>query len=99
MIDLVPRLPVWVRMQSPVSLFIWNCLFIYVLEFVQKIENQVARINGIFLLTKEDGVVTISEDRTIRVLLKRDSGQYWPSIVEFLTSVPTALYYDENTMW
>jgi len=67
-------------------------------EFVQKIENQVARINGIFLLTKEDGVVTIAEDRTIRVLLKRDSGQYWPSIVEFLTSVPTALYYDENTM-
>lgn len=71
----------------------------FFIEFVQKIDNQVARINAIHLLTKEDGVVTISEDRSIRVLLKRDSGQFWPSIVEFLTSVPTSLYYDENSMW
>uniref|UniRef100_A0A7E4ZUI4 FYVE-type domain-containing protein n=1 Tax=Panagrellus redivivus TaxID=6233 RepID=A0A7E4ZUI4_PANRE len=67
-------------------------------EFLTKIDNQIARINGIFLLAKEDGVVTIGEDRTIRVLLKRDNDQFWPSIVEYLTSVPTAFYFDENTL-
>uniref|UniRef100_A0AC34F2P7 FYVE-type domain-containing protein n=1 Tax=Panagrolaimus sp. ES5 TaxID=591445 RepID=A0AC34F2P7_9BILA len=67
-------------------------------EFISKIENQIARINAIYLLQKEDGVITISEDRAIRVLLKRDSGQFWPSIVEFLTSVPLSLYYDEDTL-
>lgn len=67
------------------------------------------------MLQKEDGVITISEDRAIRVLLKRDSGepkivltncfnllidsgQYWPSIVEFLTSVPLSLHYNEDTL-
>uniref|UniRef100_A0A669DKI8 WD repeat and FYVE domain containing 2 n=1 Tax=Oreochromis niloticus TaxID=8128 RepID=A0A669DKI8_ORENI len=32
------------------------------------------------IIPKEDGVISVSEDRTIRVWLKRDSGQYWPSI-------------------
>lgn len=52
----------------------------------------------IILLTKEDGVLTIGEDRTVRFILKRDSGQFWPSIVEYLPNVPTALSYDEESM-
>lgn len=68
------------------------------LDLVQKLEAQIARVTKIILLTKEDGVLTIGEDRTVRFILKRDSGQFWPSIVEYLPNVPTALSYDEESM-
>ncbi|KAH7699457.1 Protein WDFY-2 [Aphelenchoides avenae] len=67
-------------------------------DLVQKLEAQIARVTKIILLTKEDGVLTIGEDRTVRFILKRDSGQFWPSIVEYLPNVPTALSYDEESM-
>uniref|UniRef100_A0A673YWG6 WD repeat and FYVE domain containing 1 n=1 Tax=Salmo trutta TaxID=8032 RepID=A0A673YWG6_SALTR len=55
---------------------------------LNKIEGHSDAVNAAVLIPKEDGVITVSEDRTIRVWLKRDSGQYWPSIyhTEFLLS-------------
>uniref|UniRef100_A0AAZ3PYI6 FYVE-type domain-containing protein n=2 Tax=Salmonidae TaxID=8015 RepID=A0AAZ3PYI6_ONCTS len=47
---------------------------------LNKIEGHSDAVNAAVLIPKEDGVITVSEDRTIRVWLKRDSGQYWPSI-------------------
>uniref|UniRef100_A0A673LAM1 WD repeat and FYVE domain-containing protein 1-like n=1 Tax=Sinocyclocheilus rhinocerous TaxID=307959 RepID=A0A673LAM1_9TELE len=47
---------------------------------LNKIEGHSDGVNAAVLIPKEDGVITVSEDRTIRVWLKRDSGQYWPSI-------------------
>uniref|UniRef100_A0A8C9WPE0 WD repeat and FYVE domain containing 1 n=1 Tax=Scleropages formosus TaxID=113540 RepID=A0A8C9WPE0_SCLFO len=47
---------------------------------VNKIEGHQDAVNAAVLIPKEDGLITVSEDRTIRVWLKRDSGQYWPSI-------------------
>uniref|UniRef100_A0A8B9GMJ2 WD repeat and FYVE domain containing 1 n=1 Tax=Astyanax mexicanus TaxID=7994 RepID=A0A8B9GMJ2_ASTMX len=47
---------------------------------LNKIEGHQDAVNAAVLIPKEDGVITVSEDRTIRVWLKRDSGQYWPSI-------------------
>ena len=42
----------------------------------------------------EDGVITISSDRSVRVWLLRDSGQYWPSICHYYTdTAPTSLSY------
>lgn len=38
-----------------------------------------------------------SSSRTIRVWLKRDSGQYWPSICQYMPSGCTALFYAEDT--
>uniref|UniRef100_A0A8D0BP28 WD repeat and FYVE domain containing 2 n=1 Tax=Salvator merianae TaxID=96440 RepID=A0A8D0BP28_SALMN len=38
------------------------------------------------IVPKEEGLISISEDRTIRVWLKRDSGQYWPSIYHAMPS-------------
>jgi hypothetical protein len=35
--------------------------------------------------------------RTVRVWLKRDSGQYWPSICHYMASGATALYYCVET--
>lgn len=67
-------------------------------ELAQKIDGQVDRIIGIFLLLKQedDGFITINEDSTLRILLKRESGQFWPSIIQDLPNVPTALYCDEE---
>uniref|UniRef100_A0A1I8AAP6 FYVE-type domain-containing protein n=1 Tax=Steinernema glaseri TaxID=37863 RepID=A0A1I8AAP6_9BILA len=67
-------------------------------ELLSKIEGNPARINGVCLFTQEDGVVTISEDRVLRVYLKRETGQYWPSIHHNLVLVPTVLHLDEQSM-
>lgn len=68
-------------------------------ELVQKTESQIARITNIYLLTKEEGYVTINEDKTVKFFLKRDSGQFWPSIAEYMPHVPTQFVYDEDLMW
>uniref|UniRef100_A0A914MRL8 FYVE-type domain-containing protein n=2 Tax=Meloidogyne TaxID=189290 RepID=A0A914MRL8_MELIC len=66
------------------------------LELLQKVEGQLGgRITGINLCTKDDAILTTNEDRTLRVLLKRDSGQYWPSIIQDLPHIPTKLYFVE----
>ena len=42
----------------------------------------------------EEGVISISSDRSVRVWLLRDSGQYWPSICHYYTdTAPTSLSY------
>uniref|UniRef100_A0A0N4Z348 FYVE-type domain-containing protein n=1 Tax=Parastrongyloides trichosuri TaxID=131310 RepID=A0A0N4Z348_PARTI len=66
-------------------------------ELLKKIEGHGSRVTSVFLLDKEDGVLTISDDRSVRVWLKRDSGQYWPSIVYYLSSTPTCFFYDESS--
>uniref|UniRef100_A0A672YLU2 FYVE-type domain-containing protein n=1 Tax=Sphaeramia orbicularis TaxID=375764 RepID=A0A672YLU2_9TELE len=47
---------------------------------VSKIEAFQDVVSTAVIIPKEDGVISVSEDRTIRVWLKRDSGQYWPSV-------------------
>uniref|UniRef100_A0A8C8C9W5 FYVE-type domain-containing protein n=1 Tax=Oncorhynchus tshawytscha TaxID=74940 RepID=A0A8C8C9W5_ONCTS len=47
---------------------------------LNKIEASQDVVNTAVIIPKEDGVISVSEDRTIRIWLKRDSGQYWPSI-------------------
>uniref|UniRef100_A0A914VE22 FYVE-type domain-containing protein n=1 Tax=Plectus sambesii TaxID=2011161 RepID=A0A914VE22_9BILA len=62
-----------------------------------KLEPQPARVNAAVLLSREDGMITVSDDRSVRVYLKRDSGQYWPSICQFLPAAAIALDYNEPT--
>uniref|UniRef100_A0A673XSV3 WD repeat and FYVE domain containing 2 n=1 Tax=Salmo trutta TaxID=8032 RepID=A0A673XSV3_SALTR len=47
---------------------------------LNKIEASQDVVNTAVIIPKEDGVISVSEDRTIRIWLKRDSGQYWPSV-------------------
>uniref|UniRef100_A0A672RDY4 FYVE-type domain-containing protein n=1 Tax=Sinocyclocheilus grahami TaxID=75366 RepID=A0A672RDY4_SINGR len=47
---------------------------------LSKIEGFQDVVNTAVIIPKEDGVISVSQDRTIRVWLKRDSGQYWPSV-------------------
>ncbi|KJH42200.1 WD domain, G-beta repeat protein [Dictyocaulus viviparus] len=66
-------------------------------DLLHKIEGHVARINDVILLSKEEGVWTASDDRSIRLYLKRDTEQFWPSIHKIMPVVPTRLLYSEET--
>ncbi|CAB3404438.1 unnamed protein product [Caenorhabditis bovis] len=64
---------------------------------VQKITGHVARINDVVLLSKDEGVWSASDDRSVRLYLKRDNDQFWPSIHHFMPVAPTCLHYSEET--
>ncbi|KAL3102019.1 hypothetical protein niasHS_003428 [Heterodera schachtii] len=67
------------------------------MELAQKIEGQLTgRIAGIHLLEREDGLLVVNEDRTLRVLLRRESGMFWPSIIHDLPHIPTKLSCSEQ---
>lgn len=66
-------------------------------ELIQKIDGQIARVTDLYILNGEDeGLVIVSEDKTLKVLLKRESGQFWPSTIQDLPSHPTKLVCDET---
>lgn len=65
------------------------------LVLLHKIEGQISRVNGIHLLSTEEGVLTISDDRSLRVYLKRDNEQFWPSIYHYLPFSPSSMHFDE----
>lgn len=54
-------------------------------------------INAAILIPGEDGVISVSDDKTVRVWLKRDSGQYWPSICQYMPSGATSVFYTPET--
>ncbi|KAK1899530.1 WD repeat and FYVE domain containing protein 1 [Dissostichus eleginoides] len=64
---------------------------------LNKIEGHSDTVNSAVLIPKEDGVITVSEDRTIRVWLKRDSGQYWPSIFHTVSSPCSCMSYHHDS--
>lgn len=66
-------------------------------ELLNKLEGCGGTINMVLLIPREEGVITIGTDRTLRVWLKRDSGQYWPSIYQSFSAVPTAINYSMET--
>uniref|UniRef100_A0A8C5BSE0 WD repeat and FYVE domain containing 2 n=1 Tax=Gadus morhua TaxID=8049 RepID=A0A8C5BSE0_GADMO len=57
---------------------------------LSKIEAFQDIVTTAVIIPKEDGVISVSEDRTIRVWLKRDSGQYWPSVYQTMSSKSVA---------
>ncbi|XP_063771966.1 WD repeat and FYVE domain-containing protein 1 [Pseudophryne corroboree] len=62
-----------------------------------KIPGHREPVTSACLIPREDGVITASEDRTLRVWLKRDSGQYWPSIYHTMSSACSALAYHHES--
>ncbi|XP_072263957.1 WD repeat and FYVE domain-containing protein 1 [Pyxicephalus adspersus] len=62
-----------------------------------KIPGHREQVTSACFIPREDGVITASEDRTLRVWLKRDSGQYWPSIYHTMSSACSALRYHHDS--
>ncbi|KPP69406.1 hypothetical protein Z043_111846, partial [Scleropages formosus] len=54
-------------------------------------------VNTAVIIPKEDGVISVSEDRTVRIWLKRDSGQYWPSVYHTMPAPCSCMYFNPET--
>ncbi|XP_014662505.1 PREDICTED: WD repeat and FYVE domain-containing protein 2-like [Priapulus caudatus] len=64
---------------------------------LNKLEGCDSTINAAVMIPREEGVISVSSDRNLRVWLKRDSGQYWPSICHPMPAIPTSLSYNMET--
>ncbi|XP_037543081.1 WD repeat and FYVE domain-containing protein 2 [Nematolebias whitei] len=64
---------------------------------LSKIEGFQEVVTAAVIIPKEDGVISVSEDRTIRVWLKRDSGQYWPSVYHTMPSSCCCMSFNPET--
>uniref|UniRef100_A0AAY5L423 FYVE-type domain-containing protein n=1 Tax=Esox lucius TaxID=8010 RepID=A0AAY5L423_ESOLU len=64
---------------------------------LNKIEASQDVVNTAVIIPKEDGVISVSEDRTIRIWLKRDSGQYWPSVFHTMPASCSCMSFNPET--
>jgi WD40 repeat protein len=64
---------------------------------VDKIQLQSDRATRVILLKREDGVITIGDDRTIKIWMKRDTGQFWPSVCHALNAIPLSMDFNHET--
>ncbi|XP_050306648.1 WD repeat and FYVE domain-containing protein 2 [Anthonomus grandis grandis] len=64
---------------------------------LSKLDGCSDEINAALLIPGEDGVISVSDDKTVRVWLKRDSGQFWPSICQYMPSGATSVHYTKET--
>uniref|UniRef100_A0A4W3H9Z1 WD repeat and FYVE domain containing 2 n=1 Tax=Callorhinchus milii TaxID=7868 RepID=A0A4W3H9Z1_CALMI len=64
---------------------------------LSKLEGSQDVVNMAVIVPKEDGVISVSEDRTIRVWMKRDSGQYWPSVYHSMAAPCSCMSFNPET--
>ncbi|GAB6030951.1 WD repeat and FYVE domain-containing protein 2 [Chamberlinius hualienensis] len=64
-------------------------------QLMNKIEC--SDVNMAVIIPGEDGIISVGDDRTVRVWLKRDSGQYWPSICHYMPAAATVIDYNGET--
>ncbi|XP_034948251.1 WD repeat and FYVE domain-containing protein 2 [Chelonus insularis] len=64
---------------------------------LSKLEGCNDDVNAAIIIPREEGVISVSDDRTVRVWLKRDSGQYWPSVCQYMASGATSMHYHVET--
>lgn len=66
------------------------------MELVARLEGHNDVINQACILRDEDGVLSISEDKTVRIWLKRERGSYWPSVCHWLPDRPSCFHFDQD---
>ena len=64
---------------------------------IDRIDDFNSEIYAAIVLPKEDGVITVSDDKSIRIWLKRETGKYWPSVCNYNDVPGTCLYYHSET--
>ena len=67
-------------------------------EYINQLEGGSDDVTGAKLIPGHEGkaVITISNDRSVRVWLLRDSGQFWPSICHYMQSAASALALNDK---
>ncbi|CAN8020167.1 unnamed protein product [Ixodes persulcatus] len=66
-------------------------------QLINKLVGHQEAVNVAVIIPGEDGVISISDDRTVRVWLRRDTGQYWPSICHNMPSAASSMDYNSET--
>lgn len=66
------------------------------MELIARLEGHDDVINQACILNDEDGILSISDDRTLRIWLKRERGSYWPSVCHLLPSQPTCFHFNQD---
>ena len=66
-------------------------------ELVHKLEGCTDEVNGAVVIPGENAVISISNDRSVRIWLLRDSGQFWPSICHYMAAAATSMSYTHTT--
>ncbi|XP_058810664.1 WD repeat and FYVE domain-containing protein 2-like [Phymastichus coffea] len=64
---------------------------------LSKLEGCNDDVNAAVIIPRVDGVISVCDDRTVKVWLKRDSGQYWPSVCMYMVAAPTSLDFCPET--
>ena len=67
------------------------------LEQINSLEGHADIVNSVIYVPEQDAIISISDDKTLRVWVKRDTGMYWPSIWQTLESSATSVTYDSET--
>jgi len=60
---------------------------------IDRIDNFDSEVFMAQILPKEDGFISIMDDRSIRIWLKRETGKFWPSVCYYSESNPTSVFY------
>jgi len=65
---------------------------------MNRIEDNTLDITTMAAFTPgEEGLITVSEDKSVRIWLKRETGQYWPSVCHFLASPCSTFNYHSES--
>uniref|UniRef100_A0A2P2I7C9 WD repeat and FYVE domain-containing protein 2-like n=1 Tax=Hirondellea gigas TaxID=1518452 RepID=A0A2P2I7C9_9CRUS len=64
---------------------------------VSKIDSCSDTINAVQILSEGRTILSISDDKSVRIWQRRASGQYWPSVCHFLPAAPTSLHYTHES--
>ncbi|XP_041353829.1 WD repeat and FYVE domain-containing protein 2-like [Gigantopelta aegis] len=64
---------------------------------INKLEGCNDSINMAVIIPKENGVISVSDDKTVRVWLRRDTGQFWPSICHAVADEASSMEYNAET--
>ncbi|KAF7232358.1 hypothetical protein EG68_10909 [Paragonimus skrjabini miyazakii] len=62
-------------------------------ELAFRIDGFGCDVNDAIFLPENECIVTGTEDRTLRVWMRRDTGRFWPSALEVLPSPVSSLFY------
>lgn len=66
-------------------------------QLIGRIEYSRADFNDAIILTDEDGLITVSTDRAIKIWIKRETGKYWPTVDITTDSCGTCLNYHSES--
>ncbi|XP_002163345.2 WD repeat and FYVE domain-containing protein 2 isoform X1 [Hydra vulgaris] len=64
---------------------------------INKLELSNETIHMALFIPHEEAIITVSSDKTVRVWIQRDNGQFWPSICHYMQEVGLCLDFNKES--